>query len=193
MTEPLHVALNAPGPWMLHQVEGRPVYMRASDVTARVTVRCAHAGAPHDLGVACDLDRPDASRLVVGSHQDDWVTAAAVQQDLLERAMTVWRRYGADDPGPVKTTQAGPYVYEFWADLAAARVEITRRAIQPASVVIDEHLGYADRLDTLAAQVRLREVATIPTPLLYQVRALALQAWQLGIAAGRARMEGAAQ
>lgn len=118
MTEPLHMVLGGPGPWILYQVADRPVYMRASDNSARVTVRALH-------------------------------------------------------------------------DLDVARGEITRRAMQPATVVIDEHLGYADQFDTLAADVRLREVATIPTPLLYQVRALALQAWQLGTAADRARTEGA--
>ena len=178
MTQPLHIELDAPGPWTLHQVGGCEVYMRAVEGAARVSIRCRQGGAISDLGVACDLDRRSAARIVVNPHQDTWTKTAAARQDLLERALAVWRRHGAGEPPAVVTRQAGAHVYEFWADQSAPRVEITRRAMHPETVIIDEHLGYGDQLDATTAEIRLRERVTIPAQLLLQVQTLVREAWQ---------------
>lgn len=190
--QPIRADLDAPGPWMLHRIDGRSVYMRASTTASRVTIRSHQAGVLCDLGVACDLDQADSSRLVVNPHQEDWVKAEAVRKALLQCAAALWRRRGLTQPAKTVTRQFGSHVYEFWPDPDpdAARVEITRRQLRTESVAIDEHLGHVGDLDIGSAEVRLRERDTLPSTLLTQLRALAGEAWQARTGASP-RVEGA--
>lgn len=184
MTQPLPLELNAPGPWILHRISDREVYMRVAKEAKRIALRCRQGGPVTDLGAACDLDRPGAPRLVVHPHQDDWATTAAVRAELLQRALAAWRRYGMSDPKPATEVEAGAYVYAFWADLVADRVEMSRRAVRPAPVAVDEYLGYADRPGSRIPEIRLRGRDTIPATLLPQMRALASEAWRTASSPG---------
>lgn len=184
------VALDAPGPWILHRIEGHPVYLRA-DKDARCVAACwEEAGGLYDLGAACDVDRSDLAQFIVHPQQAAWARTASIQRLLLERALVVWRRHGTGEPGAVVTRQFGEHVYEFWADTAAERVEFTRRAQRPAEVVIEEYLGFGDRLGAATAEIRLRSRAGMPAEVLRQIQALTRDTWQRALAA-QAGTEGA--
>jgi hypothetical protein len=191
MTQPLPLELDAPGPWILHRIADREVYMRVAKDAKRVALRCRQGGRITDLGAACDLDRPGAARLVVHPHQDEWAKTGAVRVELLQRGLAAWRRYGTPDPKPATEVEAGAYVYAFWADLVADRVEISRRAVRPDPVTVDEHLGYADRPGSRVPEIRLRGRDTIPATLLPQMRALASEAWRTASSHGATGRAGA--
>lgn len=177
------VHLDPPGPWTKFRIADRTVYMRVDVKAGRAAVRYDEVGAIRDLGVICDISVPGGGRFVPNPHQSHWAASEDVGRALMERARVLWRRQSTDREPDTVCREAGGDIYELWADLDAGRVEINRRPREAGEVVIEEYIGYADRLSETEAQIHLREAEAVPYQLRIMMRALACECWRDGLRA----------
>jgi len=171
--------LDGKGPWMRYRLAGRDVYMSPEAGAGRVRVVVEEAGAVRPLATVCDLAEAGPSRLVIEPDRTGWGTRE-LRALVLAHGAQLWRRHLDRVDANRETAVYGAVAYELWADLAAGRVAVIRRPRTAGlGPVVEDYLGYADRLDELTAELHLgTATGVLPVELLLSLQARVRVQWR---------------
>ncbi|MEU6246064.1 hypothetical protein [Glycomyces sp. NPDC047010] len=167
---------------MRYRLVGRDVYMAPQTGAGRVRVVVEEAGAVHPLATVCDLTGTGSARLVIDPGRVSWGTGV-LRQLVLARGVQLWRRHTDRVDATRETKICETMVYELWADLAARRVAVIRRPHPPRSgIVVEDYVGYADRLGDATAELHLgAATGALPIELLLSLQAWVRVCWQRAV------------